>query len=472
MRLAQLAAALLWLVHLACASSTRSSRSIKLPRLVPSEHHCDGVSVRRFPPQFVSLGLDPSLTAGPPTITTLDVFRKTVALVNDDYYNPQRISPVLMVTAIVNSLAEFSNGALRVDGSAVVATSGERWAISTPSTIWEIPLALRDLGGFLLKHVPPQHPLATGKVAEVLATNALLSTLDPGSMLLPPAVFSKSADAEVAPGPIHEASDTAPVQGVALATLPEGILHLRVGPILRNTPDLIRAALEKAGRGSSGLILDLRGNSGGVLEAAVQVIDIFLPSGTMLILNGRNSAEAKVAADDRLPSEHQKLIVLVDSSTSSGGEMVAGALRFTDRSILLGEPTSGNALVQVLYQYKDRETNELSGLRLSVAEALLPGEHAFEGVGLAPDLVVATGSQHRTMAVPGCSPVGKTLATVHYEARESDPTVALASQIIRLAPTPARADLLAAARAVAASGVQATASSVPLDDPGTPALQR
>lgn len=458
MRHAQLTAVLLWLVHLACASGTRSSRSIKLPRLVPREPHCDTVSVRRFPPQFVSPGLDSSLTAGAPTITKLDVFRKTVALVNDDYYDPQRIAPVLMLIAIVNSLAEFSNGALRVDGGAVVATSGELWTIPTPSTIWEIPLALRDLGGFLLKHVPPQNPLASGKVAEFLATNALLSTLDPDSMLLPPAVFPKSADAKVAAGPIHEAPDTAPVEGVTLAILPDGILHLRVGPFVRNTPDLIRAVLEKAGRGSSGLILDLRGNRGGVLEAAVQVIDIFLPSGTMLILNGRNWAEAKVAADDGLPSEHQKLIVLVDSSTSSGGEMVAGALRFSDRAILLGEPTSGNALVQALYHYKERETNELSGLSLSIAEALLPGEHVFEGVGIAPDLEVTAGSQRSAVAAPGCSPVGETLATVHYEPREPDPTLALATRIIKLAPTAARAHLLAAAKSVAVSGPQLSVS--------------
>jgi Peptidase family S41 len=472
MRHAQLAAVLLWFAHLACASGTRSSRSVKLPRLVLRERHCDAVSVRRIPLQFVSLGLDPSLIAGAPTITKLDVFRKTVVLVNDNYYDPERIGPVRMLTAIVNSLADFSNGALRVDGSAVVATSGERWTIPTPSTIWEIPLALRDLGGFLLKHVPPQNPLARGKVAEVLATSALLSTLDPYSVLLPPAAFSKQGDGQVAAGSIHQAPETAPVEGITLATLPEGILHLRVGPFLRNTPDLIRAALEKSGQGSSGLILDLRGNRGGMLEATVQLIDFFVPSGTMLILNGRNWAEAKVAEDDALTSEHQKLIVLVDSSTSSGGEMVAGALRFSDRAILLGEPTSGNALVQALYEYRDRETNELSGLRLSIAEALLPGEHVFEGVGLAPDLVVTTGSQHGTMAAPGCSPVGETLATVHYEARESDPTVALASRIIRMAPTAARADLLAAARAVAASGVQARASSAPVERLGIRDLQR
>jgi hypothetical protein len=401
------------------------------------------------------------LTTGAPTITRLDVFRKTVVLVNDDYYDPQRIAPVLMLIAIVNSLAESSDGALRVDGGAVVATSGERWTIPTPGTIWEIPLALKDLGGFLLKHVPPQNPLATGKVAEFLATNALLSTLDPDSILLPPAVFSGSAEAKVAAGPIHEAPATAPVEGVTPATLPDGILHLRVGPFLRNTPDLIRAVLEKAGRGSSGLILDLRGNRGGDFEAAVQVIDIFLPSGTMLTLNGRNWAEAKVAVDDGLPSEHQKLIVLVDSSTSGSGEMVAGALRFTDRAILLGEPTSGNALVQALYQYKDLETKELSGLRLSIAEALLPGEHVFQGVGLAPDLRVTTASERSTALAPGCAPVGETLATVHYEPREPDPTLALAARIIKLAPTAARADLLAGARAVAASGVQATAWSAP-----------
>jgi len=458
MRHAQLAAVLVWFAQLACASGTRSSRSVKLPRLVLTERHCDAVSVRRVPRPSASLGLDPSLTAGAPTITKLDVFRKVVVLVNDNYYDPERIGPVRMFTAIVNSLADFSDGALKVDGSAVVATSGERWTIPTPSTIWQIPLALKDLGGFLLKHVPPQNPLARGKLAELLATSALLSTLDPNSVLLAPATFSKQDDGQVAAGSIHQPPDMTPVEAITLTTLPEGILHLRVGPFLRNTPDLIRAALENSGRGSSGLILDLRGNRGGMLEAAVQLIDFFVPSGTMLILNGRNWAEARAAADDGLTSEHQKLIVLVDSSTSSGGEMVAGALRFSDRAILLGEPTSGNALVQALYQYKDPETNELSGLSLSIAEALLPGEHVFEGVGIAPDLEVVAGSQRSAMTAPGCSPVGETLATVHYEPRESDPILALAMRIIKLAPTAARADLLGAAKSVAVSGPQLSVS--------------
>src|SRR5262249_48730217 len=320
-----------------------------------------------------------------------------------------------------------------------------------PATIWQVPLALKDFGAFLLEHLPPENPLARGKVAEVLATNALLSTLDAHSMLLPPAAFSKQSDGQV----VAEGHAAAAAEGVSLSTLPDGILHVRIGPFLRNTPDLLRAALEKSGRGSSGLILDLRGNTGGLLEAATQLIDFFLPSGTMLILNGRDSAEAKVAADDGLVSEHEKLIVLVDSSRSSGGEMVAGALRFTERALLLGEPTSGSALVQVLNQYKDRETGELSGLKLSIAEALLPGDHVFEGRGLAPDLVIAAGSQYGTMASGACSPLGETLATVHSEGREPDAAVLLASRIISLAPTAARADLLAPTRSVAASGMRA-----------------
>jgi hypothetical protein len=56
---------------------------------------------------------------GAPTITKLDVFRKAVVLVNDNYYDPERIGPVRMFAAIVNSLADFSDGALKVDGTAV-----------------------------------------------------------------------------------------------------------------------------------------------------------------------------------------------------------------------------------------------------------------------------------------------------------------------------------------------------------------
>jgi len=455
MRQAQLFALSLCFVQLACASS---SRSIKLQRLALKGPHCSAVPARRYPPQFASLGLDSSFASGAPTITQLDMFRKTVVLVNDNYYDPQRIEPARMLAAIVDSLADFSNGALRVDGRTLVASSGDRWAIPTPDSIWQIPLAVRDLGERLVTRLPAQHPLAKGAFAEVLATNALLSTLDPYSMLLPPGALSSSRNAESVGGAsLQKLRDAAIAADVASATLPDGILHLRIGPFLPQTPGLIRAALEKTS-GTSGVILDLRGNRGGTVEATAQIIDLFVPSGTMLILNGRNSAEAKVAADDRLPSEHLKMIVLVDSLTSSGGEMVAGALRFGDRAILLGARTSGNALVQVLYEYRTRDTNELSGLSLSIAEAVLPGERVFEGVGIAPDVEVTSASERSGRAVPGCAPIGEKLATIRYDPSEADPTVALSSRIITLAPTAARADLLAAAKSIAASARQLSAS--------------
>src|SRR2546422_108445 len=68
-----------------------------------------------------------------------------------------------------------------------------------------------------------------------------------------------------------------------------------------------------------------------------------------------------------------------------GAEILAGALRFGDRALLIGQPTSGDGLIQVLYDFPSPGSSS-SALKLSIAEALLPGDRSFDGLGIAPDL--------------------------------------------------------------------------------------
>ena len=87
---------------------------------------------------------------------------------------------------------------------------------------------------------------------------------------------------------------------------------------------------------------------------------------------------------------------------------------------------------------------------------MLPGLHTFDGIGIAPDLEITTASERSEPIAQGCSPVGEKLATIRYRSGEPDPTLVLATRIITMAPSAARADLLAAAKSVAIAPAPAT----------------
>jgi hypothetical protein len=398
---------------------------------------------------------DPWLTSGPATLTNLDLMRRTVVQVNDHYFDAARIDPARMLDAMVQTLENRSEGFVRAESDHLLTAAGDRWKIPIPKTIWEVPVAIRDLGYFLLEKLPPGHPLAKGPFAEVVMTNALLGTLDSYSILLSPKVWpglqqptsvDTAATRSGPPANGRSSSGNPPVPLEAGA-----ILVIRAGRLGSRSAEQIRGAVERASAaGASGLVLDLRGNVGGLLEATLDVADLFLSKGTLVTTNGKASAEETSAADDGLASERLKLIVLVDSATSSGAEILAGALRFGDRALLLGENTAGNGLIQVLYEFKNPDSSIPGGLKLTIAEALLPGDRSFQGLGIAPDLEVSTKTRDRGASARACAPLGETLAAVRYEHGEPDPVLALAQRILKTSATASRVDLLAAAKAAAA----------------------
>jgi hypothetical protein len=435
------------ILQAACASGRSAAKPVSRVHVDPAQRcERDWRSSDGLQPA-IAQG-DPALAVGATTLDRLDEFRKLVVLVNDEYFDPQRVRPAKMLEAIAASIVQASEGALTSDGRTLAAADGARWPLPETDSIWRLPLALRDLGGFLVGHLPARHRLVKGRFAEILAANALLSTLDPGSILVPKSVLDSSRDhpltVEGSPGD-QERAEAFSAMAFESRTRRGGVLHLRVGPMREQTPPLMRAALERAS--GAGLILDLRGNIGGLFEAAKKIADLFLQSGTIATFNARESAEVWTATDDHLASERQKLVVLVDAMTASGGEMVAGALRFSNRAILVGERTFGAGRIQVQYDFNDpRNRGDL--LRLSIAEILLPGDLAFDGRGIAPDLQVTDMPVLQGAAGRRCAPVGTTAAAA--DVSDPDPALAYALRVIELAPSAARSDLLAAAKSLAA----------------------
>lgn len=135
-------------------------------------------------------------------------------------------------------------------------------------------------------------------------------------------------------------------------------------------------------RNPKGLILDLRNNPGGWLDQALEVADLFLDRGIILIERTKEGEEVFRSRDGG-PAESIPLVVLVNGGSASASEIVAGAIQDRGRGILIGEPTVGKGSVQRPYRLRDG-----SELRVTIAHWFTPNDRAISGQGLTPDIEV------------------------------------------------------------------------------------
>jgi carboxyl-terminal processing protease len=131
------------------------------------------------------------------------------------------------------------------------------------------------------------------------------------------------------------------------------------------------------------IIFDLRGNPGGWLDQAVDVADLFLDDGAILIERWSDGREKSFEAHPGDVGEDVPLVVLVDRGSASAAEIVAGALQDRERAILIGELTFGKGSVQRPFTLSDG-----SELRVTAALWFTPNDRAIHGDGLAPDIEV------------------------------------------------------------------------------------
>jgi carboxyl-terminal processing protease len=164
----------------------------------------------------------------------------------------------------------------------------------------------------------------------------------------------------------------------------------------RTGRELERAISELKEAGSSQLVLDLRDNGGGLLDAAVDVASEFLREGVVLYEDRRGEPEEFYAVEKGGLALDLPLVVLVNGGTASASEIVAGALRDHERGRLIGERTFGKGSVQFVYDLSDQ-----SSLHVTVARWLTPDRHRIDGQGLVPDIeVVPTEEQRAAGADP------------------------------------------------------------------------
>lgn len=175
------------------------------------------------------------------------------------------------------------------------------------------------------------------------------------------------------------------VHSVRAFDLGEGIGYIRLVSFQERTiRDLDDAIKELQKKGMSALVLDLRNNPGGLLNQAVQVADLFLEKGKLIVYTeGRARNQNLRFVDEHETPYHFPMVVLVNTGSASASEIVAGALQAHKRAVVVGTTTFGKGSVQTVIPLNDG-----SGLRLTTAKYFTPDKRSIHGSGITPDIVV------------------------------------------------------------------------------------
>jgi carboxyl-terminal processing protease len=132
----------------------------------------------------------------------------------------------------------------------------------------------------------------------------------------------------------------------------------------------------------SGLILDLRGNPGGLLDQAIMITDKFLQGGDIVYTVGADNKDQEVAIAQKQDGDVTlPLIILVNEGSASASEIVAGALKNNSRAIVMGTQSFGKGSVQSVFGLRDG-----SSVKLTIAQYLTPGRVSIQAIGIIPDL--------------------------------------------------------------------------------------
>ena len=178
------------------------------------------------------------------------------------------------------------------------------------------------------------------------------------------------------------------VQSVRAELLEAGDAYVRISHFTDSTAQDLRRALadleHQAGRSLPGLVLDLRNNPGGVLDAAVAVADVFLDRGLIVSAEGRMpDARFRANATPGDLLDGAPLSILVNKGSASAAEIVAGALKDHRRATIIGTPTFGKGSVQTIIPLSDG-----NAIKLTTSRYYTPSGMSIHARGVVPDVVV------------------------------------------------------------------------------------
>ncbi len=187
--------------------------------------------------------------------------------------------------------------------------------------------------------------------------------------------------------------DLVVIKSVESKLLPNGIGYIQVRNFDKNTlsslkQNLTRLHITNGEKELAGLILDLRGNSGGLLKQASDMADIFLERGVIYSIADRDGVESFEAVDDGDEPSYP-MIALCNEASASGAEIVIGALQQNGRAVVLGTTTFGKGSVQQLHPLPSANRflrRFKAQLKITVSEYLIPGKISIQETGVVPDI--------------------------------------------------------------------------------------
>jgi len=169
--------------------------------------------------------------------------------------------------------------------------------------------------------------------------------------------------------------------------LEPGYEYLRISQFRVNTGNEVEKALleiREENPDLKGLVLDLRNNPGGILQASVKVVDAFITSGKIVYTQGRNNeTEMEFYADEDDPSAGVPLVVLINSGSASAAEIVAGALQDHGRGVIMGTRSFGKGSVQSVMPIAENRA-----IKLTTALYFTPEGRSIQAQGIQPDIEV------------------------------------------------------------------------------------
>lgn len=178
-----------------------------------------------------------------------------------------------------------------------------------------------------------------------------------------------------------------------------GVGYLAILGFSHETPDEFQNAFARLReQGMQALVIDVRGNPGGVLSAAVEIARRFIPEGVIVSTEGRGKPTYYKAERDQAWYQGFPLVVLVDQGSASASEVLAGALQDHRAAVLVGAPTHGKGLVQTIRRYPEEHTIA----KVTTSYYYTPAHRNLErdpdngrDYGIAPDLEVSISSEER-----------------------------------------------------------------------------
>lgn len=181
--------------------------------------------------------------------------------------------------------------------------------------------------------------------------------------------------------------DTIRVKSVRSKELEPGYHYIRVAQFQNRTGEEFKKALNEAIANKQefkGLVIDLRNNPGGILQAAVDIVDSVLNKGKIVYTEGRlPSSISSYSAKTKDIINNKPIVVLINSGSASASEIVAGALQDNRRAVIIGTESFGKGSVQTVLQL-----NKNRAIKLTTARYFTPNGTSIQAQGITPDIVV------------------------------------------------------------------------------------